>query len=261
MDRQAHTSGWTPVLAGAVVLFFLGAAATVPACAENKSQKDETRADKMTEKRLLMVERQIRNRGVKDARVLKALEETPRHLFVPKGAANQAYDDHPLFIGHGQTISQPYIVALMSEVLELEPDDRVLEIGTGSGYQAAILSVLVNEVYSIEIVEELGTSARDRLAELGYDNVAVKIGDGYLGWPEKAPFDAVIVTAAPETVPEALVEQLAEGGRMVLPVGSMHQELILLRKKDGKITRQYITAVRFVPMVHGDEKEPGGQEE
>ena len=207
----------------------------------------------MTEKRLRMVERQIRNRGVKDERVLKAMKETPRHLFVPEGAVNQAYDDHPLFIGHGQTISQPYIVALMSEVLELKPEDRVLEIGTGSGYQAAVLSVLVNEVYTIEIIEELGESARERLAKLGYDNVEVRVGDGYLGWPEKAPFDAVIVTAAPETVPQTLVEQLAEGGRMVLPVGSFHQELILLTKKNGTIQREYITAVRFVPMVHGDD--------
>ena len=241
-----------------VVLFFslLAAAGAIPACAENMKQKEETGADKMTEKRLRMVDTQIRNRGVKDARVLKAMEEVPRHLFVPKGAVNQAYEDHPLFIGNGQTISQPYIVALMSEVLELKPDDRVLEIGTGSGYQAAVLSVLVKEVYSIEIIPELGESARDRLAALGYDNVEILIGDGYRGWPEKAPFDAVLVTAAPETVPQALVDQMKDGGRMVLPVGALHQELVLLRKKDGKIKREYITAVRFVPMVHGDEVEP-----
>lgn len=212
----------------------------------------------MTEKRKTMVETQIRRRGVVDPRVLRALEEVPRHLFVPPGSVNQAYDDHPLFIGHGQTISQPYIVALMSEVLRLEPGDRVLEIGTGSGYQAAVLSALVDEVYSIEIIEELGLAAKDRLAELGYTDVEVRVGDGYKGWPEKAPFDAIIVTAAPETVPQALVEQLAEGGRMVLPVGSFHQELILLEKKDGKIEQKYITAVRFVPMVHGDEKPPNG---
>ncbi len=247
------------VVAGALFFSLLAAAGTIPACAENTKQRDDTGADKMTEKRLRMVDTQIRNRGVKDARVLKAMEDVPRHLFVPKGAVNQAYEDHPLFIGHGQTISQPYIVALMSEVLELTPDDRVLEIGTGSGYQAAVLSVLVKQVYSIEIIPELGESARERLAELGYDNVEILVGDGYRGWPEKAPFDAILVTAAPETVPQALVEQLADGGRMVLPVGALHQELILLKKKDGKIEREYVTAVRFVPMVHGDEDESEGE--
>jgi protein-L-isoaspartate(D-aspartate) O-methyltransferase len=144
----------------------------------------------------------------------------------------------------------------MSEVLRLEPDDRVLEIGTGSGYQAAVLSELVDEVYSIEIIEELGQAAKERLAGLGYLDVEVRIGDGYQGWPEKAPFDAIIVTAAPENVPRALVDQLAEGGRMILPVGSVYQELILLEKRGGTIERKYITAVRFVPMVHGDEDSP-----
>jgi protein-L-isoaspartate(D-aspartate) O-methyltransferase len=200
-----------------------------------------------------MVDTQIRNRGVRDERVLQAMAAVPRHEFVPEGSISQAYDDHPLHIGHGQTISQPYIVALMSEVLQLEQGDRVLEIGTGSGYQAAVLAELVDEVYSIEIVEALGTEAAERLKRLGYDNVDVRIGDGYEGWPEKAPFDAVIVTAAPETVPQALVEQLAEGGRMVLPVGVGIQELLLVEMKNGIAVERHITSVRFVPMVHGDD--------
>jgi len=208
----------------------------------------------MADKRMKMVDIQIRNRDVRDARVLHAMETVPRHEFVPKGSINQAYDDHPLHIGHGQTISQPYIVALMSEVLELEREDRVLEIGTGSGYQAAVLAELVDQVYSIEIVEELGRDAAERLSRLGYDNVQVRIGDGYKGWPDEAPFDAVIVTAAPETVPQALVDQLAEGGRMVLPVGVGVQELLLIEKKNGKAVERHITSVRFVPMVHGDEE-------
>jgi protein-L-isoaspartate(D-aspartate) O-methyltransferase len=208
----------------------------------------------MADKRMKMVDTQIRSRGVSDARVLHAMETVPRHEFVPKGSINQAYDDHPLYIGHGQTISQPYIVALMTEVLELKERDRVLEIGTGSGYQAAVLSELVAEVYSIEIIEELGKEAAERLRRLGYDNVKVRIGDGYAGWPEEAPFDAIIVTAAPQNVPQALVDQLAEGGRMVLPVGVGIQELLLIEKKDGKVVERHITSVRFVPMVHGDEE-------
>jgi protein-L-isoaspartate(D-aspartate) O-methyltransferase len=220
------------------------------ACA---AQNEDVKADKMEQRRLKMVESQIRSRGVKDPAVLRAMETVPRHKFVPKGSVDQAYNDHPLFIGHGQTISQPYIVALMTEVLQLEPQDRVLEIGTGSGYQAAVLSMLVDEVYSIEIVKDLGLEAADRLRELGYDNVHVRIGDGYRGWPEKAPFDAIIVTAAPEMVPQALVDQLADGGRMVLPVGVGIQELLLVEKRDGKVTERHITSVRFVPMVHGDD--------
>jgi protein-L-isoaspartate(D-aspartate) O-methyltransferase len=208
----------------------------------------------MADKRMKMVDIQIRNRGVRDPEVLHAMESVPRHEFVPRGSVNQAYDDHPLHIGHGQTISQPYIVALMSEVLELEREDRVLEIGTGSGYQAAVLAELVRAVYSIEIVEELGKEAAERLSRLGYDNVTVRIGDGYKGWPEEAPFDAIIVTAAPEAVPQALVEQLAEGGRMVLPVGVGVQELLLIEMKNGKAVERHITSVRFVPMVHGEEE-------
>lgn len=241
-------------ITSAMAVVLLGLIVNPPVACD--AQNRDTKADEMTEKRLKMVDSQIRRRGVSDARVLRAMEAVPRHEFVPKNSINQAYDDHPLFIGHGQTISQPYIVALMTEVLELEPEDRVLEIGTGSGYQAAVLAELASEVFSIEIVEELGKEAAKRLKALGYDNVKVRIGDGYRGWPEEAPFDAVIVTAAPETVPQELVEQLAEGGRMVLPVGVGIQELILIEKKNGQVTQRRITSVRFVPMVHGEEEEP-----
>jgi protein-L-isoaspartate(D-aspartate) O-methyltransferase len=208
----------------------------------------------MDDQREKMVERQIERRGVDDARVLQALRDVKRHLFVPPGEIDSAYEDHPLSIGHGQTISQPYIVAIMTEAIEPQPSDRVLEIGTGSGYQAAVLAELVQEVYSIEIVEPLGRAAAQRLKDLGYDNVTVRIGDGYKGWPEKAPFDAIVVTAAPPEIPQALVDQLAEGGSMVLPVGTAFQELMLVeKKKGGEITKRVITAVRFVPMVKGKE--------
>jgi protein-L-isoaspartate(D-aspartate) O-methyltransferase len=205
--------------------------------------------EEMTMKREQMVEKQMERRGITDPRVLKALRAVERHRFVPQAAQEEAYEDYPLAIGFGQTISQPYIVALMTESIEPQPGDRVLEIGTGSGYQAAVLSLLVKDVYSIEIVKDLGEAAAERLEQLGYGNVHVLIGDGYLGWPEHAPFDAIIVTAAPPEIPKALVEQLAEGGRMVIPVGTSYQELLLVEKKDGKVTKRVITVVRFVPMV------------
>jgi len=207
----------------------------------------------MDDQRERMIDRQIEHRGINDPRVLQALRDVKRHLFVPPDEITSAYEDHPLPIGHGQTISQPYIVALMTESIEPKASDRVLEIGTGSGYQAAVLSRLVKEVYSIEIVEDLGREAAQRLKNLGYDNVTVRVGDGYKGWPEKAPFDAIVVTAAPPEIPKALVEQLAEGGRMVVPVGTAFQELLLIEKKGGEITKRVITAVRFVPMVKGKE--------
>jgi len=213
---------------------------------------DEEKWDEMKARRLAMVEMQIEARGVDDARVLGVMREVARHHFVPAEAIDQAYEDHPLRIGYEQTISQPYIVALMTALLRLEPDDTVLEIGTGSGYQAAILSRLAKRVYSIEIVAPLGAAAAERLEKLGYDNIDVMIGDGYQGWPEHAPFDAIIVTAAPETVPPRLVEQLADGGRMVVPVGDHYQELVLIEKKGDEIKRRTITGVRFVPMVHPD---------
>ncbi len=196
-----------------------------------------------------MVETQIKARGVKDPRVLSAMSKVERHRFVPEEYVNSAYSDQPLPIGEGQTISQPYIVALMTELLELKGEERVLEIGTGSGYQAAILAELVKEVYSIEIIESLANSAKKKLIELGYKNVYVKAGDGYLGWPEVAPFDAIIVTAAPDHIPNPLLEQLKEGGRMVIPVGTFAQELKKIVKRSGKIETTDVIPVVFVPMT------------
>lgn len=201
-----------------------------------------------------MVREQIVNRGVRDARVLAAMRKVPRHFFVPQDTLPAAYLDQPLPIGHGQTISQPYIVAFMSEALELKPQDRVLEIGTGSGYQAAVLAELAREVYSIEIVEPLGKEAAARLKDLGYERVKLRIGDGYRGWPEAAPFDAIIVTAAPDHVPPALVEQLRKGGRMVLPVGRFAQDLLRLRRTAKGVVQENLLPVRFVPMVGEAEK-------
>ena len=201
--------------------------------------------------RTRMVRDQIAARGVIDARVLGALLRVPRHEFVPATQRHLAYEDGPLPIGHGQTISQPYIVAFMTAALDPQPSDRVLEIGTGSGYQAAVLSGLVVEVYSIEIVEPLARRAQADLQRLGYGNVKVRAGDGYLGWPEAAPFDAVIVTCAPEQVPRALVDQLKVGGRMIIPVGpdGGAQELVLLRKTATGLEQSSVLPVRFVPMV------------
>lgn len=207
----------------------------------------------MSELRKSMVESQIRARGVKDTAVLDAVGKVPRHEFVPDEYDGESYDDHPLPIGHGQTISQPYIVAYMSEMLELGPGDRVLEIGTGSGYQAAVLAEIADEVYTIEIVPELARSAEAVLKRLGYDNVHVRLGDGYKGWPEHAPFDKIIVTAAPPHIPEALVEQLEPGGLMAIPVGTFFQELLLVRKTEDGFTKKTRIPVRFVPMVHGKE--------
>jgi protein-L-isoaspartate(D-aspartate) O-methyltransferase len=197
-----------------------------------------------------MVKRQIEDRGVQDPRVLAAMREVPRHEFVPEEMRSSAYEDRPLGIGHGQTISQPYIVAFMTEHLAPKTTDRILEIGTGSGYQAAILAKLVAEVYSIEIVDELAKNATATLKRLGIKNVHTKSGDGYQGWPEHAPFDAIIVTCAPDHIPNPIVTQLKEGGRLIIPVGDAgNQALYLLTKKDGKIERQSVLPVRFVPMT------------
>jgi protein-L-isoaspartate(D-aspartate) O-methyltransferase len=202
-----------------------------------------------------MVEDQILSRGVKDEAVLKAMLKVPRHEFVPALKKRFAYKDYPLSIGEGQTISQPYIVAFMTEALRLESDHRVLEIGTGSGYQAAILAELVKEVYTVEIIEKLGTRARQTLERLGYRNVFVRIGDGYGGWPEKAPFDAVIVTCASENIPKALVDQLKERGRMIIPVGRAGsvQKLVRGTKVNGTLLRREVMEVVFVPMVKGND--------
>jgi protein-L-isoaspartate(D-aspartate) O-methyltransferase len=196
-----------------------------------------------------MVETQIRARGVKDPRVLSAMLKVARHLFVPKDLQTSAYADHPLPIGEGQTISQPYIVALMTELLELKGEEKVLEVGTGSGYQAAILAELAKEVYTIEIIESLANVAKKTLFQLGYKNMMVRTGDGYLGWPEVAPFDAIIVTAAPGHIPQPLLDQLREGGRMVVPVGTHSQVLKKIVKRSGRIETTDITPVIFVPMT------------
>ena len=214
-------------------------------------------SDADAERRTRMVETQIVARGVRDPRVLAAMRKVPRHRFVDDGQRAQAYEDHPLPIPGNQTISQPYIVALMTELLELKPSSRVLEIGTGSGYQSAVLAELASQVYTIEIVPELARLAGSRLKDLGYGNVTVREGDGYRGWPEHAPFDGIIVTAAPERIPQPLLDQLAPGGIMVIPVGGFFQELKVFRKSaDGRITEKDILPVRFVPMTGEVEKTP-----
>ena len=202
-------------------------------------------------KRKEMVKKQIQARGIADKNTLKALEVVPRHLFVPEEYQDQAYDDGPLPIGYGQTISQPYIVAYMTELLNVGPDDVVLEIGTGSGYQAAILSRIVKKVYTVEIVEELGLAAKERLKALNYDNVEVKIGDGYYGWEEHAPYSGIIVTAASEYIPPPLIKQLKDKGRMIIPVGSPFsvQNLMLVEKSGDKIRTKSLINKRLVPIT------------
>lgn len=201
-----------------------------------------------------MVRSQIEARGISDPAILTAMRHVPRHRFVPGNMASHAYEDRPLSIGQDQTISQPYIVAFMTEAIRPEPHFRVLEVGTGSGYQAAVLSEIVDSVFTIEIIEELGAEAGTRLQDLEYDNVIVKIGDGYQGWSEKGPFDAIIVTAAAEKIPPPLVEQLKEGGRMIIPVGAeyMTQQLVLVEKNNGKTTTKNLLYVRFVPFTRPD---------
>jgi len=199
--------------------------------------------------RRAMVEDQLRQRGVASERVLEAMRRVPRHRFVPDAARAESYQDHPLPIGFGQTISQPYIVGFMTDALRIEPSHRVLEIGTGSGYQAAILGELAREVYTIEIIPALAGRARSLLEELGYRNIHVRAGNGYLGWPEAAPFDRVIVTAAPDEVPPALVTQLAAGGLMAIPVGGAVQELRILRRTPTEMETLATLPVRFVPMT------------
>lgn len=196
-----------------------------------------------------MVERQIKSRGVKDSLIIDAIRKVPRHLFVPERFRARAYTDSPLPIGSEQTISQPYIVAFMSEQLQLQPGDRVLEIGTGSGYQAAVLSLIADSVFTIEIIPELARKAAQTLRELKYDNIVVQQGDGYHGWQDKAPFDAIMVTAAPPRIPPLLLEQLKIGGRMVVPVGEYVQELVVVNKTARGMEMQNVLPVRFVPMT------------
>jgi protein-L-isoaspartate(D-aspartate) O-methyltransferase len=196
-----------------------------------------------------MVKAQIAARGVKDPKVLAAMRKVERHRFVPEGARSQAYEDHPLAIGHGQTISQPYIVGFMTEAAGLRGGETVLEIGTGSGYQAAVLGQIAARVFTIEIVAPLAESSAALLKRLGYSNVAVRAGDGYLGWPEAAPFDAILVTAAAPRIPAPLKEQLKDGGRLVLPVGDDWQELMVVTRRGERFEEKRLLAVRFVPMT------------
>lgn len=231
----------------AVKLVGVGALAII-ACESPGEERQEAAYQKARQE---MVSKQIKARGIRDERVLAAMAKVPRHEFVPAQRRRHAYLDSPLPIGHDQTISQPYMVAFMTEQLESKPGHRVLEIGTGSGYQAAVLALLVKEVYSIEIVKPLAERAVKDLKRLGYGNVTVKAGDGYRGWKEHAPFDAVIVTCAPDHVPEPLVEQLREGGRMIIPVGKEGtvQSLYVMTKKGGKMQQEAVVPVRFVPMT------------
>ena len=203
-----------------------------------------------TNARRQMIGRDLVGRDIDDETVLRAMGKIPRHEFVPDDLHDSAYSDHPLPIGHQQTISQPYIVALMTQLVEAKPGGRALDIGTGSGYQAAVLGEICKEVYSIEIVEPLANEAKQRLAELGYKNITVRHGDGYQGWPDKAPFDAIIIAAAPDHVPQPLIDQLAPGGKLVIPVGKWYQELLLIeRDHDGEVHRHRGIGVRFVPMT------------
>ncbi len=241
-----------PITCFSLAIFFL-----LAACSLGQSQAPQTERE-FTRLREAMVREQIASDrwgggdAVRDARVLAAMRKVPRHRFVPQGVLAAAYEDHPLPIGHGQTISQPYIVAKMTEVVRPRPEHRALEIGTGSGYQAAVLAELVKDVFTIEIVEPLGREARERLRAMGYKNIEVRIGDGYAGWPEKAPFDVIVVTAGAPHVPQPLVEQLARGGRMVIPVGEAGavQELRLLTKTaEGEVRSETLMLVRFVPLI------------
>lgn len=229
-------------LSGLVVLAAALAACSGGADAQQRTQDREAERNRM-------VDDQLRARDIRDERVLRAMRDVPRHLFVPEPERQQAYRDTPLPIGHGQTISQPYIVAFMTQALEVAPTHRVLEVGTGSGYQAAVLAGLAEQVYSIEIVAALADRARTTLAELQYRNVEVRSGNGYLGWPEHAPYDRIIVTAAPPEVPAALVEQLKVGGLMAIPVGTYDQELRILRRTAGGMQILATLPVRFVPMT------------
>ncbi len=215
--------------------------------------------DRWTVLRLEMVRRQVEARGIRDPAVLASVRSVPRHLFIPEEYRDRAYDDSPQGIGDGQTISQPYIVALMTELLEVGPGARVLEIGTGSGYQAAVLAAMGVEVYSIEIRPGLCRRASQTLEDLGYENVHVWCGDGYGGWPEEAPFDGIVVTAAPERIPDPLLDQLAEGGHLVIPVGAFYQELKVIAREADQFTERSVIPVRFVPMT-GEVERQGGSD-
>ncbi|HUP48590.1 MAG TPA: protein-L-isoaspartate(D-aspartate) O-methyltransferase [Thermoanaerobaculia bacterium] len=247
--RLTHAGGGErlagPGRAGRGLRIAAGALLLVLGCGTQPAEP----ADEQTRRRMRMVDEQIRARGVRDERVLEVMRRVPRHEFVPPAQAVNAYQDSPLPIGLGQTISQPYIVAYMTEQLQVTPRSKVLEIGTGSGYQAAVLAELVEEVYTIEIVPELAQRSKETLERLGYQNVHVRAGDGYRGWPEAAPFDRIIVTAAPNHIPQPLVDQLAVGGRMIIPVGEHYQRMTILTRTPQGVVQQKTIDVVFVPMT------------
>jgi protein-L-isoaspartate(D-aspartate) O-methyltransferase len=230
------------------VLTLVVVVTTLTCCRDADRQQAKEPFD-FSRDREAMVTRQIQDRGIADERVLAAMRKVERHRFVPEEYQTKAYKDYPLPIGENQTISQPYIVGLMTDLLDLDGTEKVLEIGTGSGYQAAVLAELAAEVYTIEIVEPLADQAVVLLRELGYKNITVRCGDGFAGWPELAPFDAIIVTCAPPKIPQPLIDQLALGGRLVIPVGNIYQELILLERKENELVTTRIAPVRFVPMT------------
>jgi protein-L-isoaspartate(D-aspartate) O-methyltransferase len=241
---RVEPTRWLPVL----LLAITGCTAEEPAPPPTTVRPA---AESFAAQREEMVRLQLERRGITNEQVLAAMSRVPRHELVPAGLRARAYDDQPLPIGHDQTISQPYIVAFMTQVLQPRPGDTVLEVGTGSGYQAAVLGELVKEVCTIEIVEPLGRRATVDMARLGYTNVLVRVGDGYQGWPEKAPFDAIIVTCSPDHIPQPLIDQLKDGGRMIIPVGDnwRGQDLILLEKRGTNVTQRAVLPVRFVPMT------------
>lgn len=236
---------------------------TQPPPAEAQQQAEPSAEGPRSEERRDMVHRIVVRYGLQSDAVISAMEQTRRHLFIPEKHRDMAYRDMPVPIGHGQTISAPSIVALMTELLQPDSDDIVLEVGTGSGYQAAVLARLVRHVYTIEIVEDLAKTAKKRLKKLGYQNVTVKAGDGYKGWPEHAPFDGIIVTCAPTDVPDPLVQQLAEGGRMVIPVGEQWkaQQLYVLTRADGKLVKEAVLPVMFVPMTGEAQHQSDGDDQ
>jgi protein-L-isoaspartate(D-aspartate) O-methyltransferase len=251
MERKEKRHGPALLLDAAAILVMAVLGIIIPLAIGDSVDCDQEKYSSQREK---MVFRQIAARGVRNPAVIEAMKSVPRHCFVPEDQRHRAYQDGPLPIGHGQTISQPYIVAIMSELLGVKPGQRVLEVGTGSGYQAAVLAAMGIEVFTIEIIAPLGEKAAQTLKDLGYATVHTRIGDGYKGWPRQAPFDGIIVTAAPSRIPQPLKEQLAEKGCMVIPVGPANdiQQLFCLRKINGEIKQEKIFDVRFVPMV--DEK-------
>jgi protein-L-isoaspartate(D-aspartate) O-methyltransferase len=237
-------------------LIVLGVLFAVPAQTAQLQSRPPESQDAFAQPRRTMVARDLRGRGIKDERVLAAMGEIPRHLFVPERQRPSAYADRPLPIGERQTISQPYVVALMTQLLELQPNERALEIGTGSGYQTAVLAQLAAEVCSIEILPTLSERAKKILDDLGYKNIRLKVGDGFYGWPELSPFDAILVTAAAPRIPEPLSSQLREGGRLVMPLeGERNQRLIRVRKSGGKLTIEDFSAVLFVPLTGAIQKQ------